>query len=122
MRRLGHGAGFVLQFRQEHAKMVSTPILLILIKNIASDIARCQAELQLPESYVIDIQYLSGERGPFQPGVDEAKGEYAIQNRPGGRENHSMCINPLNGNILVFGGYGSDRRQDSFNGREFLAG
>lgn len=57
-------------------------------------------------AYSVKFQFIGGSRQLDTLGVYGEKGVKSSKNYPGGRFDHAMCLNPLNGNILVFGGLG----------------
>lgn len=56
--------------------------------------------------YSVEYEFIGGTLNVNQPGIYGDRGAASDQNCPGSRTLHKMCINPLNGNILVFGGFG----------------
>ena len=61
----------------------------------------CKASAQ---QYSAQFQFVGGTRSINHPGVYGEKGARSSQNFPGGRFMHSMCVNSINGKLLVWGG------------------
>lgn len=56
------------------------------------------------QQYSAQFQFVSGTRSIDHPGVYGEKGVTFSGNFPGGLYAHSMCINPINKKLLVWGG------------------
>ena len=52
--------------------------------------------------------WLGGSSSTNQKGVYGIKGQPSSANWPGARDSHTMVLNPIDGRMYMFGGYGYD--------------
>lgn len=84
--------------------MVKRNSIIAATSLVSLSLISSEMSLVSSQQYSVQFQLVGGTRFVNHPGTYGEKGETYVPNKPAGRFSHSMCVNPINGKLLIWGG------------------